>query len=142
MNSHNHPMFGSIGTYFYEFLAGIDRAANAPGYTRLRIAPNVVRDLQYASGSIETIRGAAASNWMRDGDTLRLQVTVPFGSTAEVVLPNLNLRNATVTEGGKPVWSDGKYQAGDPGIVSAKEANGAVTLEVGSGTYNFERSGL
>ena len=44
MNSHNHPMFGSIGAWFYEALAGINFDDQEPGYRRIRIAPQVVRD--------------------------------------------------------------------------------------------------
>ena len=50
MNSHNHPMFGSVGAWFYSALAGINPDPVAPGFQRIRIEPQVVRDLRWASG--------------------------------------------------------------------------------------------
>ena len=34
MNSHNHPMFGSVGSWFYKALAGISLAPKRPGSSR------------------------------------------------------------------------------------------------------------
>ena len=101
----------------------------------------LVRDLNYASGSIESVRGTVSSSWMRHGDGLRLEVTVPVGSTAEVVVPKMNLRDVEVREGGKPVWAEGKYVAGAPGVTSANESGDDIRIVVGSGTYVFERQG-
>ena len=53
MNSRNHPMFGSIGAWFYEALAGINFDEKQPGYKSIRIQPQVVGDLNWASGNVE-----------------------------------------------------------------------------------------
>lgn len=37
MNSHNHPMYGSISAWFYKYLAGI--SAEAPGFAAVKIQP-------------------------------------------------------------------------------------------------------
>jgi alpha-L-rhamnosidase len=140
MNSHNHPMFGSIGTYFLEYLAGIQNPE--AGYTKIRIAPQVVRDLNYASGSIDSIRGPVISSWSRQGDSLRLETVVPFGSTAEIVLPKMNLRDVSVVESGKTVWAGGKYEPGISGVLGAHESGGNVVIDVASGSYTFERRGI
>lgn len=141
MNSHNHPMFGSIGAYLYEGLAGIQTDPKAPGYARIRIEPGVVRDLEWASGSLDTVRGRVVSSWTRDADKLRLDVTIPVGSTAEVHLPALNLRDVTVEESGRPVWKGGAFQSGVPGVTAGRETSTEVILEVGSGNYVFESTG-
>ncbi len=57
MNSHNHPMFGSVGSWLYKALAGISLAPDAIGFEKIRIAPQMVRDLRHAAGSVETYRG-------------------------------------------------------------------------------------
>lgn len=56
MNSHNHPMFGSVGTWLYETLAGINLDDKQPGYRRIRIEPQVgarfelgFRDAEYGA---------------------------------------------------------------------------------------------
>ena len=63
--SHNHPMFGSVSGWFYSALAGINPEPTAPGFQRIRIEPQVVRDLRWASGSVDTPRGQIASSWSR-----------------------------------------------------------------------------
>jgi alpha-L-rhamnosidase len=142
MNSHNHPMFGSIGAWFYNELAGISMPDGGEGYTRVLIRPVVIRDLKFASGSIETVRGTVLSTWQRTDNGLRLEVVIPFGSTARIVLPKLGLNDVTVTEGGKPVWKSKALQSGVAGLTAGEEKDGAVTLEAASGHYVLELSGL
>lgn len=141
MNSHNHPMFGSIGVWFYTALAGINVAEGGAGYRHIRIEPQVVRDLQYASGSLETLRGAVSSSWSRSNKALHLDVTVPVGSTAEVAIPKLGLRDVTVEESGRTVWQGGSYRPGAPGLTGARETDRAVVLQTGSGRYQFRLAG-
>jgi alpha-L-rhamnosidase len=138
MNSHNHPMFGSIGAWFYEALAGINFDEKQPGYKKIRIQPQVVGDLNWASGTLNTIHGTVISSWSRSGDTLRMEVSIPVGSTAEVYVPKQRLTGVTITESGKTVWQDGKAAEG----VTARDSGGSVVFEIGSGSYVFERTGL
>ena len=50
MNSHNHPMFGSVGLYLYRSLAGINLGKDSAGYKTIRIEPQVFRDLTLCCG--------------------------------------------------------------------------------------------
>jgi len=138
MNSHNHAMFGSIAGWFYSALAGINPDAAAPGFARVRIEPQMVRDLRWASASIETLRGAVASSWSREGGNVRLEVTIPVGSEAEVRIPKLGRSSVTVRESGKPVWAKDAFQPGAAGVTGAKQDDQTVTFQVGSGHYVFE----
>ncbi len=58
-----------------------------------------MRNLHWASGSLDAVRGAVASSWTRNGDTLRLEVSIPVGSEAEVYVPKLG-RSSIVFEAG------------------------------------------
>jgi alpha-L-rhamnosidase len=138
MNSHNHPMFGSVGAWFYNALAGINPDLSRPGFERLRIAPQVVRDLKWVSGTVETLRGTVAVNWRRGDESLAIDVTIPGGSDAEIHIPKPQSGPATVTEGGRAVWQDGRYQGGVPGIASARETASEIIIEAGSGNYALE----
>jgi alpha-L-rhamnosidase len=140
MNSHNHPMLGSVGAALYETFAGIRRGAKDPGYRSIRIAPQVSRDLRWASGSIETARGRIATKWSWDESVFRLEVEIPVGSEAEIELPKLNLPSITVREGDRVVWQNGVYQSGCPGLSAGRDTRGAVILQAGSGRYAFELS--
>jgi alpha-L-rhamnosidase len=141
MNSHNHPMFGSVGANLYRSFAGIQQAPDSAGFRQLRIAPQSARDLRWASGSIETVRGTVSSRWSRGDGMFQLEVVVPVGSEAEVTLPKLNLHSAVVKEGGQPVWQGGAFLKGQPGINGGSETAGAVVLQIGSGRYSFELTG-
>jgi alpha-L-rhamnosidase len=102
----------------------------------------VVRDLQWASGSIETLRGTVASSWRRSGDGLALDVTIPVGSTAEIRLPDLRIGDPVVKESGTAVWKGKAFQAGSAGLAGARDVDGSITFQAGSGTYHFELSGM
>jgi alpha-L-rhamnosidase len=137
MNSHNHPMFGSLGAWFYNALAGINLDSAKPGFERLAIAPQVVRDLKWAAGSLDTIRGTVASSWSRSDNGLRLEVTIPVGSQGEVRIPELGLAPVTLSESGHTIWKDGKYESGPAGITGVRKSGEALVVEIGSGNYAF-----
>lgn len=83
--SYNHYAFGSVVRFLHERVAGI--APAEPGYRRIRFAPLVTDRLDAAGAALETPFGPASSRWHRDGGTVILEIHVPAGSTAEVVVP-------------------------------------------------------
>jgi alpha-L-rhamnosidase len=141
MNSHNHPMFGSVGSWLYKALAGIELAPGTTGFETILIQPRMVRDLTHASGSTRTVRGEIACAWSRTERTVRVEVTVPFGSAAEVVIPKLGIRNVKVTEGGTTIWAKDLYAAGATGILGAVDKDGAIRIKTGGGRYVFVLEG-
>jgi alpha-L-rhamnosidase len=141
MNSHNHAMFGAIGDWFMTDLAGIKLVPGGEGYEKVKIVPGVTRELKWASGNFETMRGKVLSSWQRTDDGLKLEVMVPFGSTAEIVIPKLGLNSVVVCEGGKPIWQDAKSAGSAEGVTSVKEENEQIVVQAGSGRYLFELKG-
>jgi alpha-L-rhamnosidase len=141
MNSHNHPMFGSVGSWLYKALAGINLAPGSVGFAKIRIAPQMVRDLRYAAGSTRTVRGEVSSSWSRDEQNVRLQVVIPVGSEAEVVIPKFNLENVMIEEGAQVVWDGQGYKAGVQGIRSIEKAQAGFLINIGSGRYSFRLQG-
>ena len=61
MNSHNHPMYGSISAWFYKYLAGI--SAEAPGFAAVKIQPYLPEELPFVRCSLETCAGRIGSSW-------------------------------------------------------------------------------
>lgn len=141
MNSHNHPMFGSVGSWLYKALAGINPDPQAVGFEKIRIEPQMVRDLMFASGSVDTLRGRVVSSWKRSEKSVSLEASVPVGSEAEIVLPKFNLRNIVVKEGGKAIWSQKKFAPDVPGILGVQETAAAIVIKAGSGHYVFDLTG-
>ncbi len=141
MNSHNHPMYGSIGAWFYESLAGLAADPDKPGYRRIVMRPQMVRDLRWAAGRIRTPYGTAACSWQRTEDSAEVEITVPVGSEAEIHIPTLGLSAPEVSEGGVAVWREGAYVPGVQGVTSAKAEARAIVIEAGSGRYHFRLTG-
>jgi alpha-L-rhamnosidase len=83
----DHEMYGSIGQWLYQDLAGIQ--STAPGFKQIRIRPLVVADdrLTSVSASYDSVNGAIASAWERTGAQLHLNVTIPANTTAEIGCP-------------------------------------------------------
>jgi alpha-L-rhamnosidase len=141
MNSHNHPMFGSVGSWLYKALAGINLAPGTVGFEKIRIAPQMVRDLCHAAGSTRTVRGVVSSSWSRDEESVRLEVVIPVGSEAEVALPRFNLQNVTISEGGQVIWGGQGYKPGVQGVRGVEKAESGFLVKVGSGRYAFRLQG-
>lgn len=85
MNSFNHYAFGAVGAWMLEELAGIE--AKEAGYRVISFHPRLTYGLTEVSARRETPFGTAACAWScRDG-RIRVSVTVPVNSTAELILP-------------------------------------------------------
>jgi len=127
--SQNHPMFGSVSEWFYQWLGGIQPAADAVGFDRIIIRPQPVKDLNWVRCSYHSVRGKITSNWKRVGDRLKLEVVIPANTTATVYLPACNV--GQVKERGRSVEKS-------PGVLEVRTDNGKAVVEIGSGRYVFE----
>ena len=142
MNSHDHIMFGSVGSWFYQALAGINLGEGGAGYRHIRIQPRVVEDLHWTSATVDTIRGTVSSSWTHVPDGVTLKVTIPVGSDARVLVPRPEeLTGFVIEENGHVVWEKGHFVSGDPGISNAIEEENDFAFDVGSGDYSFRLTG-
>ena len=86
MNSLNHYSYGSVMEYVYRDLAGI--RGTASGFTRVRFAPQPTSRVREIECAYDSVSGEYASCWRINGDgTLTVRFRVPFGCSAEAVLP-------------------------------------------------------
>jgi alpha-L-rhamnosidase len=127
MNSFNHYAYGAVGDWMFQHLGGLQILE--PGYKKSRIAPLIGHSaLNHAHGSIRTPYGLLACEWTLIDGALKLVATVPPGMTAEIVIPAEQAQ--TALESGRPATAA-------PGVKSAVFKDGALTLSVGSGRYEF-----
>ena len=85
MNSLNHYAYGSIGSWLYEKVAGINIVQ--PGYKKIRIQPILTKGMTEVSASYESVYGTIKSAWScRDGK-ICVDVSIPANTTAEICLP-------------------------------------------------------
>jgi alpha-L-rhamnosidase len=127
--SHNHPMFGSVSTWFFEDLAGIRPDDAAVGFNRFTIYPKIVGDLTHAEATYASVRGPIGCRWRLEGGNVKMDVSVPPNVNATVVVPTVDA--GSVTEGGKPV-------ATAQGVRLLPPQDHAAMFEVGGGEYHFE----
>jgi hypothetical protein len=111
------------------------------GYHHFQIKPHPLGDLTHAEASIKTVRGIISSSWKRTEDSFVLEIEIPVGSTAEVNVPTLGLKDVVITEGGKAIWKNERPIDGVAGIAGARRDSERVTFGVGSGSYRFELKG-
>ena len=133
MNSFNHYSYGAIGEWMYRVVAGIEADADVPGYRHTLIQPQPGGGLTNVRATLNSPYGEVASAWHLTDDVLHLRVSVPPNAAATVYLPADTL--AQVTESGKAVRKA-------EGVSSAKAKGGVVTIEIGSGDYDFTTAGL
>ncbi|MBT8044718.1 MAG: glycoside hydrolase family 78, partial [Verrucomicrobiae bacterium] len=126
--SHNHPMFGSISGWFFRWLGGIQPAADAVGFDRIEIRPQIIPDLKWVKSSHQSIRGQIVSNWSVKGQQRNFEITIPANTSALVVLPARP--DETLTESGQAI-------AKAKGVKLVKSGPDSHQLRIGSGHYRF-----
>lgn len=84
MNSYNHYAYGSVMGWVYEEAAGIQTVEEAPGFERVRIAPNPDKRLGWLEASLDTKHGRIFSGWYYETEGLRYEIHTPV--QAHVVL--------------------------------------------------------
>jgi alpha-L-rhamnosidase len=127
----NHEMFGSIGQWMYEDLAGIQPLE--PGYGRISIRPLIADyGIGTVSATYDSVRGPIKSSWTQSTAGIRLDVTIPANTTAKVYVPGTD--PAKIGEVGSGTALPAKNA---PGVTVAGVDQGSTVLEVGSGSYSF-----
>lgn len=100
--SRNHPSMGAIAAWMYKALAGIQMDESAPAFKKIIIKPAFVKGLQFAEGYHESVYGTIRSAWKRTGNKVQLDIVIPAGCTASVLLPGQAARQVA---GGKHSFS-------------------------------------
>lgn len=121
MNSHNHPMYASVGAWFYRRLAGIQVPDDAIGMSRVIIRPPFNLSLGRASAELSTVRGSLRAAWRRVNDQITIDVRVPVGIRGELQLPPGS--EVTSTVGALP-------ETPEPNL-------GGIVVMPGGGEYQF-----
>ena len=82
MNSHNHPMYGSVGAFLYTGILGLK--PTQPGFQRFFVKPHLPEKLLSAQGSVDSPFGPINVRWFKRYGGSHLFVDVPFGCTCDV----------------------------------------------------------
>ena len=83
--SHNHHMFSSVSDFLYKYVAGI--RCEAPCYRQITFEPMLGGTLCSAQASVHSLRGEVSIRWEKSGDGFTVEVHVPVGAQAGLLLP-------------------------------------------------------
>lgn len=121
MNSFNHYSLGSVVSWLYSCVLGIQRDEKQPGFRHFFLKP-CVKELVYAKGGVETPYGRIESGWSKEEERIRFRFLIPANSRATLLLPA-----GEVTGGGQ-------YAEGN----EMKNKENGIQIELTAGEYIFE----
>ena len=97
MNSMNHYAYGSIVEWMYRNMCGINPTEEAPGFKRVRLAPEPDSRLGRAKATVNSPAGLYESGWQYEADgSLTYTFAIPFDGEGALVLPNADLEQLTI----------------------------------------------
>ena len=120
MNSFAHYAFGAVVGWMYDQLPGIRNTS--PGFTTVRIAPQLDPKLTWCRGTYNSAQGPITSDWRIRGNELTLRVVVPPNVEGEVWVPA----------------SGAVRVVGMPELSSVRQEGKCQVFQVGSGEFVFE----
>jgi len=126
--SFNHYAFGCVGDWLYRVIGGI-RVGKA-GYHHSVIQPEPDDHLTYAKTRFSSVYGELGVEWHLISGKMKMAVSIPVNTAATVILPGAQLKN--VSEQGIAIDQN------IAGVFAVKETGNKVTVEIGSGNYEFE----
>ena len=128
----NHHMFGSIGQWFYEGLAGMKPIKAGLRGDRVQAADRRGRELNSASASYDSVRGTVKSAWRQTAGGIQMDVTVPPNANGRVYVPGTDPKKVGEVGSGTPLIAGNA-----PGVKLVGVQGDRVVYEVGSGSYAF-----
>ncbi|MFA9390247.1 MAG: family 78 glycoside hydrolase catalytic domain [Prolixibacteraceae bacterium] len=127
--SNNHLMLGHLMEWFYSGLGGIDQTPNSIAFSQLKIAPQMVGNIDAAQTSFESPYGTVVVNWKKSASSVFAEVSVPCNSEALVTLPYHE---------GQVVHENGVSIDQVAGMTQITYTNNEVNFIIGSGNYQFK----
>lgn len=100
MNSLNHYSYGSFLEWMYRNVAGLHLCEESPGFTRVLIKPQPDYRISSCDMVYHSIAGIYEIHWKveKDGE-FQLDISIPFGCSARVILPNTKKEPVEVLSG-------------------------------------------
>lgn len=130
MNSGNHVMLlGDLLSWYYENLGGIQTDKVEVGFKKIILKPVFPNGLNFVKSSHNSPYGLIKSEWEKVGSDLNWKVSIPANTTAKVYIPAISSDAITV---------NGKSLVDGEGLKIMSQQNDMVTLNIGSGEYEFK----
>lgn len=132
MNSFNHYAYGSIVEWLYRDVCGLNPSIDddhSKGFRHALIAPKPHQSLRSAKACYRSAAGYYQSGWqLDDSGHLRLEITIPFNSSAKVILPNVRISDVLLD--GQNLKERGE-QAGKDVTINLKTGSYVIAYPTG-----------
>ncbi|MBQ2902819.1 MAG: family 78 glycoside hydrolase catalytic domain [Clostridia bacterium] len=86
--SHNHPMFGAVTAYLYDYLLGIRAKDNCAAYSEVIVSPVIVDGVSSVEGFMTLAGGKVSVAYKKNGEDVEFSIIIPDGMPAEFVFGN------------------------------------------------------
>ena len=86
MISFNHYAVGAVGDFLYKRVLGVEPLEG--GYKKVLIKPLLSSGLTSVQGETISPYGPIKVDWTKQEGSFNIRISIPFGSTAQLVLPN------------------------------------------------------
>lgn len=83
--SHNHPMFGAVTAYLYDYLLGIRAKDGCAGYSEIVISPVIVDGINSVEGYRTLKSGVVSVSYKKNGNSVEFTIGIPENQPAEFV---------------------------------------------------------
>lgn len=128
MNSFNHWALGAVGEWIVETVLGLRQDPASIGWRGFIVDPAPGGELSSVRGTYRSPSGTIVIGWRRRPSRFELDLTVPPGAFAQVILPADD--PSAILSGREPISSAS-------GIRTVEARGGRVIVGVTSGTYRF-----
>ncbi len=102
-HSFNHYAFGAVTEWLFSMVAGISQSDTSVAYSDIIIAPHPSKKLSWVKSTYRSVKGLITSSWRIEGNTFTLDVEIPKGVKATVILPTSFKTNPSQQIEEKPI---------------------------------------
>ena len=124
-----HNCYNGIGSWFYQAPGGIQPLEEGPAYRQIRIEPQIPKGVTWAKTRKETPYGTLEVDWILENGEMALSVTIPFGSCADVILPE-GVKQYTLNGKSRRVGGNRATKEGKDTLQGVALKGGKYTLRV------------
>jgi alpha-L-rhamnosidase len=144
MNSFNHYAYGSVVEWMVEYMAGIEKDEQNPGFKHIVLQPTMDTGDQYndqerissVRAQFDSYYGKIVSNWTSNkGVISSYDVVVPANTTATLYLP---IGDAKVAKGIPGVTYKGSLERSGVKVAQFELQSGGYKFSVKNGVLNSE----
>ena len=90
--SHNHPMFGAVTAYLYDYLLGIRAKDGSAAYSEITVSPVIVDDVDKAEGYRTFRTGKVSVAYVKADNKVTFSICIPKNQPAEFVFGDKKIK--------------------------------------------------